>query len=159
MVVFQNDIRRALIRLGAKAWLTRGHAAQERIIEEVVKAATELARHRMGAIMCFERDANIFEFIKNDGFYTSIFIANLGSLGMNAGYHHLYEYGTCPLFMMVGKIDERAVVVDGKVVPRKILPVRWTYDERIDDGLTSKYGMQSCRQALENPEEAFGPIE
>ncbi|RLB56960.1 MAG: TIGR00159 family protein [Deltaproteobacteria bacterium] len=67
VVVFQNDIRRALIRLGSKAWLTRGHAAQERIIEEVVAAATELARHRMGAIMCLERDANIFEFIKNDG--------------------------------------------------------------------------------------------
>lgn len=99
------------------------------------------------------------EFIKNDGFYTSVFIANLGSLGMNAGYHHLYEYGTCPLFMMVGKIEERAVVQDGKVVARKILPVRWTYDERIDDGLTSKYGMMSFREALENPEEAFGPIE
>ena len=98
-------------------------------------------------------------FIENDGFYTSIFIANLGSLGMNAGYHHLYEYGTCPLFMMVGKIDERAMVEDSKVVVRKMLPIRWTYDERIDDGLTSKYGMQSCRLALENPEEAFGPIE
>jgi 2-oxoacid dehydrogenases acyltransferase (catalytic domain) len=99
------------------------------------------------------------DFIKNDGFYTSIFIANLGSLGMSAGYHHLYEYGTCPLFMMVGMIEERAVVEDGKVVVRKMLPVRWTYDERIDDGLTSKYGMKSCREALENPEEAFGPIE
>ncbi len=98
-------------------------------------------------------------FIKNDGFYTSIFIANLGSLGMKAGYHHLYEYGTCPLFMMVGKIEEQAVVEDGKVVARKILPIRWTYDERIDDGLTAKYGMQSCREALENPDEKLGPIE
>ena len=97
-------------------------------------------------------------FIDNDGFYTSIFIANLGSLGMNAGYHHLYEYGTCPLFLMVGKIEERAVVEDGKIVVRKILPLRWTYDERIDDGLTSKYGMQSMREALENPDEAFGPL-
>jgi hypothetical protein len=95
-------------------------------------------------------------FIKSDGFYTSIFIANLGSLGMHAGYHHLYEYGTCPLFMMVGKIEERAIVEDGKIVARKMLPVRWTYDERIDDGLTAKYGMQSVREALENPDEVFG---
>ncbi len=99
------------------------------------------------------------DFIKNDGFYTSIFIANLGSLGMHAGYHHLYEYGTCPLFMMVGKIEERPIVVDGKVVVHKMLPIRWTYDERIDDGLTAKYGMQSCLDALENPDEKFGPIE
>jgi uncharacterized protein (TIGR00159 family) len=67
VVVFQNDIRRALIRLGAKAWLSRGRDAQERVIEEVVAAATELARHRMGAIICLERDANVLEFVKSDG--------------------------------------------------------------------------------------------
>ncbi len=67
VVVFQNDIRRALIRLGAKAWLTRGRDAQERVIDEVVAAATELARHRMGALVCLERDANVLEFVKSDG--------------------------------------------------------------------------------------------
>src|SRR5690606_3459223 len=64
VVVFQNDIRRALIRLGSKAWLTRGKDAQERLIEEVVAACTELARHRMGALICLERDANVLEFVK-----------------------------------------------------------------------------------------------
>ncbi len=67
VVVFQNDIRRALIRLGAKAWLTRGRDAQERVIDEVVGAATELARHRMGALICLERDANVLEFVKSEG--------------------------------------------------------------------------------------------
>jgi diadenylate cyclase len=67
VVVFQNDIRRALIRLGAKAWLTKGRDAQERVLEEVVAAATELARHRMGAIICLERDANVLEFVKSEG--------------------------------------------------------------------------------------------
>ena len=93
-----------------------------------------------------------WSFIKNDAFYTSMFIANLGSLGMSAAYHHLYDYGTCPLFLMVGKIEDRPVVEDGKVVPRKILHLRWSYDERIDDGLTSKYGMQTVREALEDPD-------
>jgi len=59
---------------------------------------------------------------------------------------------------MVGKIEERAVVENGQIVARKLLPVRWTYDERIDDGLTSKYGMQSCREALEDPDQYFGPL-
>ena len=67
VVVFQNDIRRALIRVGSKAWLTRRRDAQERVIEEVVAAATELARHRMGALICLERDANVLEFVKNEG--------------------------------------------------------------------------------------------
>ena len=97
-------------------------------------------------------------FTRDDGFSTSMFIANLGSLGMRAGYHHLYEFGNCPLFLMVGKIEERAWVVDGEVVPRKILHLRYTYDERIDDGLTSSYGMATVKRCLENPEEAFGAL-
>jgi len=67
VVVFQNDIRRALIRVGGKAWLSGGREQQSRVIDEVVAAATELARHRMGAIIAFEQDANVLEFVKSEG--------------------------------------------------------------------------------------------
>jgi uncharacterized protein (TIGR00159 family) len=67
VVVFQNDIRRALIRMGGKAWFTGGREQQSRVIDEVVAAATELARHRMGAIIAFEQDANVLEFVKSEG--------------------------------------------------------------------------------------------
>ncbi len=124
---------------------------------------TALPRPLLAGALSFVRWADFNNllprsFIESDGFYTSMVIANLGSLGMRAGYHHLYEYGTCPLFMMVGQIEERAVVVDGKVVAQRVLPIRWSYDERIDDGLTSKYGMASVREALENPDQVFGAL-
>lgn len=98
-------------------------------------------------------DANLLPgmFIKGDGMYTSMFIANLGSLGMKPGYHHLYEWGNCPLFMMAGRVEERPAVVDGQVVAQKTLHIRWSYDERIDDGLNSRYGMDAVRRVLENP--------
>ena len=67
IVVFQNDIRRALIRMGGRAWFSGGREQQSRVIDEVVAAATELARHRMGAIIAFEQDANILEFVKSEG--------------------------------------------------------------------------------------------
>ncbi|MBW2529720.1 MAG: DNA integrity scanning protein DisA nucleotide-binding domain protein [Deltaproteobacteria bacterium] len=67
VVVFQNDIRRALIRMGAKAWLSSGRDQQTKVVDEVVEAATELARHRIGAIIAFERDANLLEFVRSDG--------------------------------------------------------------------------------------------
>src|SRR5690606_12280522 len=69
-------------------------------------------------------------FIKGDPMYTSMFIANLGSLNMRAGFHHLYEWGTCPLFMMVGRIEDKPWVVDGEIQVRKVLHIRWSYDER-----------------------------
>lgn len=64
VVVFQNDIRRGLMRVGSRAWLgslTRSH--ESKVIDEVVEAATELARHRIGAIITFEQDANLDEFV------------------------------------------------------------------------------------------------
>lgn len=95
-------------------------------------------------------------FIENDGMYTSMFIANLGSVGMDPGYHHLYEWGTCPLFMMVGQIKERPVVENGELVVRRQMHVRFSYDERIDDGLSARYGIDSTVRALENPYTYFG---
>lgn len=95
-------------------------------------------------------------FIDGDAFYTSIFIANLGSVDMAAGYHHLYEWGNCPLFIMVGKITDRPMVEDGKVVVRKCLHLRYSYDERIDDGLTAGRGIRAGLLALEDPYTYFG---
>ncbi len=68
VVVFQNDIRRGLMRVGSRAFLGSMSRQQEsRVIDEVVAAATELARHRMGALICFEQDANLDEFVVAQG--------------------------------------------------------------------------------------------
>jgi uncharacterized protein (TIGR00159 family) len=68
VVVFQNDIRRGLMRVGSRAFLGGFARAQEsRVIDEVVASATELARHRMGALIAFEQDANLDEFVVAQG--------------------------------------------------------------------------------------------
>jgi uncharacterized protein (TIGR00159 family) len=64
VVVFQSDIRRGLQRVGSRAWFGNLARAQEtKVIDEVVEAATELARHRIGALITFEQDANLDEFV------------------------------------------------------------------------------------------------
>ncbi len=68
VVVFQNDIRRGLMRVGARAFLSGLSRQQEsKAIDEVVAAATELARHRIGALIAFEQDANLDEFVVGQG--------------------------------------------------------------------------------------------
>lgn len=68
VVVFQNDIRRALMRIGSNplfgVW---GRALEARVVDEVVAATTELARHRTGALITFEQDANLDEFVVGQG--------------------------------------------------------------------------------------------
>jgi uncharacterized protein (TIGR00159 family) len=68
IVVFQNDIRRGLTRVGARAFFGGITRQQEsKAIDEVVAAATELARHRIGALIAFEQDANLDEFVVGQG--------------------------------------------------------------------------------------------
>lgn len=68
VVIFQNDIRRGLMRVGARAFLGGTTRQQEsKTIDEVVAAATELARHRVGALIAFEQDANLDEFVVGQG--------------------------------------------------------------------------------------------
>lgn len=95
-------------------------------------------------------------FIKDDPMHTSLFIANLGSLDMAPGYHHLYEYGTCPLFIMFGKVELAPMVVDGELVVRPRLPIRFSYDERIDDGLNARFGIEKICEVLRDPERWLG---
>ena len=91
-------------------------------------------------------------FIEGDALYVSAVVTNLGSLKMAPGYHHLYEWGNCPLFVMVGEIEERVCMKDGEVCHQKVLPVRLSYDDRIEDGLTARQCIDDVVALMEDPE-------
>ncbi|MCK9523496.1 MAG: diadenylate cyclase CdaA [Proteobacteria bacterium] len=65
LIIFQDDIRRALVRLGRFAWFTR--AKQTAILEEVVQAAERLTRAKIGGLIIFEREASLVEFVAAAG--------------------------------------------------------------------------------------------
>jgi uncharacterized protein (TIGR00159 family) len=65
VILFQNDIRRALMRVGRRPFLKSQRTAREtHLIEEVIKATSALAQKRIGALVVFERDAMLDEFIE-----------------------------------------------------------------------------------------------
>lgn len=64
VVVFQNDIRRGLQRIGSQAFFAQlGRSYGKKELDEVIEASTELARHRIGALIAFEQEANLDEFV------------------------------------------------------------------------------------------------
>jgi pyruvate/2-oxoglutarate dehydrogenase complex dihydrolipoamide acyltransferase (E2) component len=81
-----------------------------------------------------------------DPLYSSVFIANLGSVGLEAAFHHLYEWGNCPIFAVVGRVRDE-VRPDGSA--RKFVTVRYTFDERIEDGLYCARALDRLRQRVE----------
>ncbi|MCX7945227.1 MAG: 2-oxo acid dehydrogenase subunit E2 [Deltaproteobacteria bacterium] len=89
-------------------------------------------------------------FTRDDPFFSSVFVTNLGSLGIGAVFHHLYEYGNCPFFINIGKIYKKAVVENDRVAIKEILPIRITFDERIVDGFTASRGLLYMKDVIEN---------
>ncbi len=91
-------------------------------------------------------------FIEGNPMFASMFISNLGSIGMNSGWHHLYHFGNIPLFGVVGAPYDAAVVEDGELVVRKVLSFKWTFDERIEDGWNAARAAGEATRLMENPE-------
>jgi diadenylate cyclase len=63
IVVFQADIRRALGRIGQNVMPFHRKQETTHVVDEVVAATAQLARARMGAIIVFEREAALEEFV------------------------------------------------------------------------------------------------
>lgn len=96
--------------------------------------------------------------IDSDPMFCSAFVANLGSVGLDNTYHHLYEYGNASLFAVIG-VPKRQHVFDrrGNVEVRDTLQVRWTFDERINDGMYTALAMRVVQKVIEDPVGHLGP--
>ncbi len=60
---------------------------------------------------------------------------------------HLFEYGTIPIFVTIGRLQRAPVVCDdGSVGSREVFTLRYTYDERIEDGFYAARASNGCRR-------------
>lgn len=94
-----------------------------------------------------------------DPYYTTCFISNLGSIKMHAQYHHLAEWGTNSLFLIIGeKKQEPTFDKDGNMTLKEVIPLGITVDERIADGVYFAKTIARLRELLANPEELEKPF-
>ncbi len=136
--------------------LKAGRAGKQTTSEKEMKLLLRLPGPLIRIVLAILRLADHFgllprKMIDADPLYTSVFLANLGSINYPAGFHHLWEYGTASLFGVMGKVERGA---DGG---RKFTAA-WTYDERIEDGLYSQYALGMIRDGVENPETIADPV-
>ncbi len=88
-----------------------------------------------------------------DPYYTSFYITNLGSIKLHAGYHHLTNWGTCSVFVVLGERKKRPFYDDdGTVHMKDSVDLGLTIDERIADGYYYSRTIQLLKKLLENPE-------
>ncbi len=93
-------------------------------------------------------------------FHTSLFITHMGSIGMPAVNHHIYNFGTTSLFLSLGSVERQTVIgSDGKAARKRYLPIGITADERICAGAMYARMVNRMMHYLNNPELLEAPPE
>ena len=90
--------------------------------------------------------------IEASPFHTSVYLTNVGSLGIDSIYHHLYNFGTTSLFFAMGKKKKSYVYEDDEIRNEKCITIGFVGDERICDGYYYAASFRQLSKYLNNPE-------
>ena len=93
-------------------------------------------------------------------FHCSYFITSMGSLGIPPIYHHLYDFGSCPVFFSFGA-KRRAYELDSQGIVKKKSYLDFTFvlDERICDGYYYASALRLLKNIIKNPWQLDNPPE
>ncbi|MDO4604682.1 MAG: 2-oxo acid dehydrogenase subunit E2 [Helcococcus sp.] len=72
--------------------------------------------------------------IEASPFHASAFITNLGSIGLDAALHHIYDFGTVGIFASIGKRGKKIVKKNNEFTEIRTMNIGIVIDERICDG-------------------------
>jgi len=131
----------------------KGEAASDREIGLLVRLPRFLLRAIMWLQPRLDRLGLLpMRLLEDDPLYASAFVTNLGSVGLDAAYHHLFEYGTVPIFVTMGRVHKAPRVHDdGRVDSHEVFVLRYTYDERIEDGFYAARALEALAAHLADP--------
>jgi hypothetical protein len=97
--------------------------------------------------------------IATDPFQSSVVLANLGSIKLHAGYHHLTNWGTTSLFCIIGDMKQRPFTdAEGNTEMRMSVEIGLTVDERISDGYYCSRSIALLKKLLDEPELLERPL-
>jgi hypothetical protein len=97
---------------------------------------------------------------KASPWHCSVFLTNIGSIGVESIYHHLYEFGTCSMFVAMGKKSRRhSFNKHGELAASKSILLKFVLDERICDGFYYASSMRMLSKIMNNPASLLTPPE
>lgn len=100
-----------------------------------------------------KRDLLPKSLIKDNLYYSSIIVSNLGAIKCGAIYHNLTDFGTCSSLATMGEIRKEEIINDkGKKEIRSICEFGINLDERIADGYYFAKSVQLLQYIFDNPE-------
>ena len=89
--------------------------------------------------------------------FGSLLVTEIGSYGLGVGYPALLPLSGASCIIAIGKIEEKAVVRDGEVVVRPMLPLSATFDHRVADAYHAGALVRNAQEILTHPERLEEP--
>lgn len=92
-------------------------------------------------------------------FHSSVFITDLGSLGIKGVHHHIYNLGTTTLFISIGTKTREQVFDedDNSVKIRKFMNLKIVADERVVDGFYFANAVKFAKNIMAHPFQLLTP--
>lgn len=126
----------------------------EDVAEALTKAPRFLLRFAIWALRVMDYFGIIPQKLLNASpFHGSMIITDMGSLRIGPIYHHIYNFGTLPVFIAFGA-KRHAYEIDrhGQVVDNKYVDCKFVLDERTVDGHYYSQFLQAYRYMFAHPE-------
>jgi len=106
-----------------------------------------------------EHNHPIYTITKDMPLWCSVFVAHLGSINIDAVYHHLYNLGTASFFVTIGKIHKAPVLnpETDEIEIKQVMELRFSIDDRIASGIYTGRTVDMLKDLIEHPEPLLEP--
>ena len=147
------DIRNVLEKVIVENKDTTAENSTDKLAKTLAYIPNWLIKFVVNSLMFLDKhDLMPKAVINASPFHTSAFLTNVGSLGIDAIYHHLYDFGTTGVFLAMGKKKKSFISVDDSLKEEKSLSLRWVLDERICDGYYYANAVKLFNKYMKKPE-------
>ena len=123
------------------------------LVKVLAKMPNFLLKFAINTLMFLDRHNHLPKpIIHASPFHSSAFLTNVGSLGIDAVYHHIYDFGTVGLFIAMGKKKKNYIYEEDKIIEGKTISIAVVGDERICDGFYYTSALKAFNRYLKKPE-------
>ena len=95
---------------------------------------------------------------KDNLYYSSMILSNLGAIHFDAIYHNITNFGECSSLVTIGEVREEEVLINGKKQVRKLCDIGANFDERVADGYYFVKSVKLLENILAHPELLEDPV-
>ena len=150
-----NEIRRQLLKLKDREYRDESSGAMDTLSKIPKFISRPLVK-----LLCWMEKHSLCPkaLLETDPYHSTCVFANLGSIGLPDGFHHLTNWGTTSMFIVIGKAGRMPFFENDEVVFKDGVRLGFTIDERIADGFYFARSIEMLKLFLQEPELLERPL-